>query len=68
MASNQIFRSKLVGKIVKEGTEVVIAAATETQLWSRPEFIAEQRAPGYIKAVEQDPRPLPKGTVKVIMR
>jgi len=31
MSSNQILRSKLVGKIVKGGTEVVIAAATETQ-------------------------------------
>lgn len=68
MSSNQIFRTKLVGKIVKGGTEIVIAAATETELWKRPDFIAEERAPGFIKAVEEDPKPLPKGTAKVIMR
>ncbi|CZT10241.1 uncharacterized protein RAG0_14776 [Rhynchosporium agropyri] len=68
MSSNQILRSKLVGKIVKGGKEVAIAAATETQLWTRPDFVADERAPGFIKAVEQDAKPLPKGTAKVIMR
>ncbi|RFU34339.1 hypothetical protein B7463_g2007, partial [Scytalidium lignicola] len=68
MSSNKIIRSKLVGKTDKRGVEIVIAAATEAQLWTRSDFIADERAPGFIGAVEQDPKPLPKGTVKLIMR
>ncbi len=68
MFSNRILRSKLVGKIVKGGTEIAIAAATKTRLWTRPDIIADQRAPGFIKSVNQDPKLLPRGTSKVIMR
>ena len=68
MFSSQILHSKLVGKIVKGGKKVAIAAATETRLRTRSDFVADERGPGFIKAVEQDPKPLPEGTAKVIMR
>jgi hypothetical protein len=53
---------------VKSGKQIVLAAATETQLWKRPEFAVAESAPGFIKSVEADHKPLPAGTAKLVMR
>ena len=39
--------------ILKGSKEVTLAAATETSLWKRPEFVVDSSTPGCTKAVEK---------------
>ncbi|KAL9121404.1 MAG: hypothetical protein Q9187_002043 [Circinaria calcarea] len=68
MATNRILQSKTFMTVMKSGKEVILAAATETQNWKRPESIADALAPGFRKAVEKRKAPLPDGTAKLIVR
>jgi endonuclease/exonuclease/phosphatase (EEP) superfamily protein YafD len=67
MASNRILSSKTLATITKSGADVVLAAATETQQWKRPEAAVQASASAFVKAVEKSNTPLPAGTAKVIM-
>lgn len=49
---NYIFKKIRVGKVVKDGKEIVISVATKTQAWTRPEEVAKNQGPEFRAVIE----------------
>lgn len=68
MSYNVVLRKKFVGFMVKDGTKVVLSAATETSSWSRPESMADKAGEVLASSVMANPDKVPTGTKEVCVR
>jgi len=68
MSANRVISFKHLGSITKNGKQIALGAATETDLWKRPDAAVEAIKEPFKSAVIADKRPLPAGTARVIAR
>ncbi|AEO68425.1 uncharacterized protein THITE_2117949 [Thermothielavioides terrestris NRRL 8126] len=69
MSFNRILVKRLLGTVVTpSGRLISISAATETDDWRRPDWLAEKMKPDLEKAVPANEHVLPPDTVEVCAR
>lgn len=49
---NYIFKKIRVGKVVKDGKEIVLSVATKTQAWTRTEEVAKEQGSEFLAVIE----------------
>ena len=62
---NHIIKKKTLGTVISKGKTLVLSAATETDHWKRPDFIADKLKAPLEKAVESSPEEIPPWTDEV---
>lgn len=69
MPYNRIISKKALSEVVKNGNRIIISAATETTLWTRPEFAVQKIAAPLTKAVAKlEDSAIPKDTKEMCAR
>lgn len=52
MTFNQIIKKVPIGNFVKGGKDIPVFVATQTSEWIRPDAVAVQQGPDFLKALE----------------
>jgi hypothetical protein len=68
MSYNHIIKKKTLGSVISGGKRLVLSAATETDHWTRPDFMADKLKAPLEKAVESSPEEIPSWADEVCAR
>ncbi len=68
MSYNHIIKKKALGSVISGGKKLVLSAATETDHWTRPDFMADKLKDSLEKAFQNSPEKIPSWADEVCAR
>lgn len=68
MTYNRIIKKKTLGTVISEGKALTLSAATQTDYWKRPDFVADQLRTTLEEAVKNSPGVIPSRAEEVCAR